>query len=61
MWIKRSLWTPHRRNYGSSVGNIFEGSFTEGVTGAVNAIFEGGFKFSASEARNMFDITDLEV
>ena len=32
--------------------NILEGSFTEEGTGAGNAIFEGGFKFSASETRN---------
>ena len=37
--------------------NIFEDSFTEEVTGAGKAIFEGGFKFVASEARNKFDST----
>ena len=36
---------------GSSVSNIFEGSFIEEVTGAGKAIFDGGFKFEASEAR----------
>ena len=38
-----------------SVRNIFEGSFTEEVTVEGNAIFEEGFKFSASEARKKFD------
>ena len=42
---------------GFSVRNIFEGSFTEEVMGSVNAIFEGGFKFVASEARNKFNST----
>ena len=42
---------------GSSVRNIFECSFTEVGTGSVKAIFKGGFKFSASEARNNFDRT----
>ena len=36
---------------GYSVRNMFEGSFTEEGTGSVKAIFEGGFKFAASEAR----------
>ena len=36
---------------GSSVRNIFEGSFTEEGMGAGEAIFEGGFKYAASEAR----------
>ena len=43
---------------GSSVSNIFEGSFTEYVTGSVKAIFEGGLKFSASGARKKFDNTN---
>ena len=38
---------------GSSVRNIFEGSFTEEGAGSGNAIFEGGFKFAASEARKV--------
>ena len=42
---------------GSSVGNIFEGSFTGEGTGSGKAIFEGGFKFAASEARKKFDST----
>ena len=42
----------------SSVSNISEGSFTEEGTGAGKAIFEGGFKFAASEARKNFNITD---
>ena len=42
---------------GYSVRNIFEGSFTKYGTGSVNAIFEGGFNFTASEARNNFDST----
>ena len=37
--------------------NIFEDSFTEEVTEAGKAIFEGGFKFVASKARNKVDIT----
>ena len=45
---------------GSSVRNIFEGSFTAEVTGTGNCIFEGGFKFSASTTRKKFDITDSE-
>ena len=36
---------------GSSVRNMFQGSFTEEGTGAGKDIFELGFKFSASEAR----------
>ena len=40
---------------GSSVRNVFEGSFTEEGTGSGKAIFEGGFKFSASGARKNFD------
>ena len=39
------------------MSNIFEGSFNEEETGAGKDIFEGGFKFSASEARNKFDST----
>ena len=42
---------------GSSVSNIFEGLFTEKEMGAGKAIFEGGFKFEASEARKKFDST----
>ena len=42
---------------GYSVINLFEGSFTEDGTGAGKYIFEGGFKFSASEARKKFNIT----
>ena len=42
---------------GSSVRNIFEDSCTEEGTGAEKAIFEGGFKFAASEVRNNFDST----
>ena len=33
--------------------NIFDGSFTEEGMVSINAIFEGGFKFSTSEARNI--------
>ena len=43
---------------GSSVINIFEGSFTEEGTGSGKAIFEGGLKFSASKSRNNLGITD---
>ena len=46
---------------GYSVRNMFEGSFTEEGMGEGNAIFEGGFKFAASEARNNVDITDSAV
>ena len=46
---------------GYSVRNIFEGSFTEEGTGAVKAIFEGGFKFSASETSEKFNITASSV
>ena len=42
---------------GSSVRYTFESSFTKEETGSVKAIFEGGFKFAVSEARNKFDIT----
>ena len=41
--------------------NIFEGSFTEERPVSGNTIFEGGFKFSASEARNKFDRASSEV
>ena len=62
MWTRRSLWTPQRRQNvlglglqvqvdGYSERNIFEFSSTEEGTGAREAIFEGGFKFSASDAR----------
>ena len=40
---------------GSTVRNMFEGSFTEEETGAGKDIFEGRLKFSASEARHNFD------
>ena len=40
---------------GSSVRTIFKGSLTEEGTISGNAIFEGGFKFSASETRKKFD------
>ena len=45
----------------SSVRNIFEVSSTEEVTGAGNAIFEGGFKFSASATRENFHSTASSV
>ena len=41
--------------------NILEGSFTEEGTGAGKAIFEGGFKFSASGERKKFDSTTSVV
>ena len=34
---------------GYSVRNVFEGSFSEEVTGAGKVIFEGGLNFAASE------------
>ena len=37
--------------------NIFEGSFNEEGTRSGKAIFEGGFKFEASEARKKFNST----
>ena len=43
---------------GYLVRNIFEGSFTEEIMGAVKAIFEGGFNFAAYEARKKFDSID---
>ena len=49
------------QHYGSSVSNIFEGSFTEEGTGAVNSVFGGVFKFEASEARNNSDSISLAV
>ena len=39
------------QTYGYSERNILEDSCTEEGMGSVKAIFEGGFKFSASEAR----------
>ena len=42
---------------GSSVSNILEGSLTEDGIGAGKAIFEGGFKFAAFEARKKFNST----
>ena len=41
--------------------NIFEDSCNEEETGAGKAIFEGGFKLSASEARKKFDSTASSV
>ena len=40
---------------------MFEGSFTEYIMVAAKAIFEGGFKFSASETSKKFYITASEV
>ena len=45
----------------SSVRNMFGVSFTEEVTGSEKDIFEGGFKFSASDSRKKFDSTYSEV
>ena len=42
---------------GYSVRNILEGSFTEELTVSGKAVFEGGFKFPASKARNKFTDT----
>ena len=44
-------------SHGSSVRNIFEGLFTEEVTGSVKDIFEGGFKIAASEERKKLNST----
>ena len=41
---------------GSSVINIFEVSLAEEGTGSGKAIFEGGFKFSASDSKKNLDI-----
>ena len=41
---------------GYSVRNIFEVLFTEYLMGSGKAIFEGGFKFEASEASKSCDI-----
>ena len=46
---------------GSSVTNIIEDSCTEEGMVAVHYIFEGGFKFAASEARHNFDSTALSL
>ena len=46
---------------GFSVRNIFEGSFTYEGTGSGKAIFEGMFKFAASEAKKKFDRKDSAV
>ena len=46
---------------GSSVRNIFEDSCTAEGMGSGKAIFNGGFKFAASEARNKFDSTASAV
>ena len=35
--------------------NVFEVSFTQEGTGTGKSVFEGGFKFSASEARKKFN------
>ena len=43
---------------GSPVRNIFEYSCTEEGMGTGKDIFEGAFKFFASEAREKFEITD---
>ena len=45
----------------SSMRDIFEYSFTEEGTGPGKAIFEVGFKFSASEERKKFDSTASAV
>ena len=42
---------------GSSVRNIFEGSFTEEGTESGKVIFGEGFKLAASEERKKFDST----
>ena len=68
MWTRSYLYTTQRRQKigglglqgqpdGSSVSNIFEGSFTEEGTRARTDIFEGGLNFAAYEARKKFDST----
>ena len=46
---------------GSSLRNIFEDSCTEDGTIVGKSIFEGGFKFSASDARKNFNRTASAV
>ena len=46
---------------GSSVSNIFEGPFTKEGTRSGKAILKGGFKFSASEARENFGSSSSSV
>ena len=46
---------------GYSEVDIFNDSCTEEGTGAGEDIFEGGFKFEASEASKYFDSTYLSV
>ena len=46
---------------GSSVRNSFEDSCTAEGMGAGKAIFNGGFKFAASEASKKFDSTASAV
>ena len=41
--------------------NIFEDSYTEEIMGVGKAIFEGAFKFAASEARKKFYSTASAV
>ena len=43
---------------GSTVSNIFEGSFTEEGMGAGNSIFEGWFKFASYYPRKNYKGTD---
>ena len=45
----------------SSERTIFEYLYTEEVTGSGKAIFKGGFKFAASEARKNFNIPSSAV
>ena len=72
MWRRRSLWSLHRsQNVGGlglqgqpdgfSVRNIFEDSSIEVGMGAEKDIFEGGFKFSASETWKKFNNTASAV
>ena len=45
------------RSYESSLRNMFQGSLTEEGKVSGKSIFEGGFKFTASESRNQFNRT----
>ena len=51
------LWRQGRPD-GSSMRNMFESSFTKERTRSGNDIFEDGFNFSASEAKNKFNSTE---
>ena len=70
MWSRRSLWTPlirknvwwvraERSALWIFSEKYFEDSFTEEGMESGNYIFEGGFKFVASESSKKFNSTAL--